>query len=358
MITLDNVTKFYIEHGKKKYIVKNSSLVIPDSVNVAILGQKGAGRTTLLKMLAGIDFPTSGTIVSNNTFSWTVGQVTGFKMEITIRQNIKFVGRIYGKSKDEITKIIAEVQNFSEMGDYLDKPMKESLPPMRQQIAFGLSLAFDFDYLLVDNMFAVTAGSEAFRVKSKAALRQKMKSGNVLMVTHSIADIEDVCDVCVVMDKETLHYFDDLQEGILFYKKCSGFAPPLAQKAVQGTIYCEDGNSFKNINLAAKHYKVRPLSILQALNENSGSHVYLKKVFWDENGSKRAFQNWFYTREQETLISSDGVIFRNVVEASRFYRNSSPEAKLDKDHVRIVLQEKNGYSEALDVTFSYLSENE
>ena len=356
MITLNNVTKFYMEHGKKKYIVKNSSLEIPDDVSIAILGKKGSGRTTLLRMLGGIDFPSIGTITSNNTFSWLFAQQAGFKLAMSGRQNIKFVGRIYNKSEDEITKMIADVQDFSELGDYIDKPMEKYPMPLKIQFAFGLSLFFDFDYILLDNMLSVIASSDSFRVKSQKALREKIKHCNVLLASNSIPDIREICDATIVIDQEKLHYFDNVEAGITYYQKMIGLTALQSQKAIKGMVYCEDGKTFQNIDLAAIHYKVKPISIMQAINFNKGSHVYLKKVFWGEKGSLAPFQNWSDTKVKETVICSDGIIFEDALEASKFYMDRNPNKKISINHVATVLKEHKGQSKVLDIKFTYLSE--
>jgi len=354
MILLDNVTKFFKTDGEKKYILKNVSFKIPGDVNVGILGRNGTGKSTLLRMLGGIDFPTSGTITSNKSFSWPMGLGGGFQGSMTGRQNVKFVCRIYGKSEAEIKRIMDEVAAFSELGDYFDMPIKIYSSGMKGRLSFGLSLAFDFDYLIIDE--TLSTGDENFKKKAKAALEKKIESCNVLLVSHSMADLKKICDAGIVVHDGKLEYFDRVEDAIAAYHTLNAVAPAIEKREAAERIYCDDGNSFDNVNEAAKFYRVRPMSIMQALNQNNGSNLFLNKVFWRGDGERAPFQEWPGIVENETIISSDGVIFENALDASLFYMDRMPKAKIDKDHVARVMAEHNGHSAVLNVTFNYLSE--
>ena len=347
MIEMKNATKYFQTNGEKKYILKNVNFVIPENVNLGILGRNGAGKSTLLRMLGGIDFPTSGTITSDKTFSWPMGLAGGFQGSMTGRQNVKFVCRIYGKSDSEIAAITLSVQEFAELGDYFDMPIKIYSSGMRSRLSFGLSLAFDFDYMIIDETLSV--GDENFKKKSKEALQKKIENCNVLLVSHSMNILRDICDAGIVVNAGKLQYFDKIEDAIEAYHMLN------ESKPLKETIYCEDGNSFKTISDAAKHYQVRGKSIKQALEQNYGSHAYLKKVFWREGNKKAVFHDWPFTVENETIISSDGMIFDNALEASLFYKRSS-DVEIGKKHVANIMENRDGYSKVLDMKFQYLSE--
>ena len=168
MIELQNVTKYFRTTKGKKYILKDVSFSIPSDVNVGILGRNGAGKSTLMKMLGQIEFPNHGKIISDKTFSWVMGVGGGFQNNMTGRANVKFVCRIYGKSKEEIDRSIEFVKEFSELEDYFEMPIRTYSSGMKSRLTFGLSLAFDFDYLLIDETLSV--GDARFRKKSKEAL--------------------------------------------------------------------------------------------------------------------------------------------------------------------------------------------
>lgn len=215
MIELQNVSKYFNTTVGRKYILKDTTFSIPSGVNVGILGRNGAGKSTLMKMLGQIEFPNEGRIVSDKTFSWVMGVGGGFQNNMTGRANVKFVCRVYGKSKKEIDQSIAFVKEFSELGDYFEMPIKTYSSGMKSRLTFGLSLAFDFDYLLIDETLSV--GDAKFRKKSKEALMKKIETCNVLLVSHDMGTLRDICDVGIVSHEAKLHYFDDINDAIEMY---------------------------------------------------------------------------------------------------------------------------------------------
>ncbi len=215
MIELRNVTKYYKTSRGKKYILNDVSQIIPTHTNVGILGRNGAGKSTLLRMLGGIDFPNSGTIHSDKTFSWPMGLAGGFQGSMTGRQNVKFVCRIYGKSEYEIQQAIESVKEFSELGDYFDMPIKIYSSGMKSRLSFGLSLFFDFDYLIIDETLSV--GDKNFQVKSKNALKKKIENCNVLLVSHSMPTLKEICDSGIVVNDGNMTYYEDINEAIAVY---------------------------------------------------------------------------------------------------------------------------------------------
>jgi len=217
MIKLQNVTKFYKTSKGKKYILKNVTLDLPEGKNIGILGINGAGKSTFLRILGGIDFPNSGKVISDKTFSWPMGLGGGFQGSMTGKQNVRFVARIFGKDDKEINKIIEFVKNFSELGDYFDMPIKYYSSGMRSRLNFSLSLAFDFDYLLIDETLSV--GDARFKQKSKDALMKKMEKSNVLMVSHSMGDLKKICDIGIVLHEGNIEYYDKIDDAINRYSE-------------------------------------------------------------------------------------------------------------------------------------------
>ena len=353
MIKLKNVTKYFKTDGEKKYILKDVSFDIPPDINVGILGRNGAGKSTLLRMLGGIDFPTLGSITSDKSFSWPMGLSGGFQGSMSGRQNVKFVCRIYGKSDSEAEEVMEEVLRFSELGEYFNMPIKTYSSGMRGRLSFGLSLSFDFDYLIIDE--TLSTGDENFKKKAKAALEKKIETCNVLLVSHSMADLKRICDAGIVMHEGTLEYYEKIEDAITAYYKLNGFTAPIVQKPVQGTIHCSDGNTFEGLNAVATYYKVRAFAIVQAINENSGSNVFLKKVFWLDGEEQPKYQNWHEIIEKETIVA-EGIVFEDALAASLFYMDRVPKANIGKMHIEDIMRTKNGLSVALKVKFAYLSE--
>jgi capsular polysaccharide transport system ATP-binding protein len=217
MIVLENATKYYKTKKGKNYILKNVSMIIPSNVNVGILGVNGAGKSTFLRMLGGIDFPNSGRISSNKSFSWPMGLAGGFQGSMTGRQNVKFVAKIFGRDKNQIDEIVEFTKSFSEIGDYFDMPIKTYSSGMKSRLNFGLSLAFDFNYLLIDETLSV--GDAKFKRKSKEALMKKIETSNVLMVSHSMNDLKNICDVGIILDNGNIKFFEKIDEAIDLYQE-------------------------------------------------------------------------------------------------------------------------------------------
>jgi len=216
MIELRNVTKYFRTNEGKKYILRDVSIVLP-KVNIGILGRNGAGKSTLMRMLGKIEFPNQGKIASSNSFSWPLGLSGGFVGNMTGKANIKFVCGLYNKNSLETKAIIASVREFSELGNYFDMPIKTYSSGMRGRLGFGLSLAFDFDYMLIDE--TLSTGDASFKEKAKAALKKKIESRQVILVSHDMKTLKDICQVGLLLDEGQLHYYDNIDEGIKRYQE-------------------------------------------------------------------------------------------------------------------------------------------
>jgi len=355
MIELRNVTKYFTVNGKKNYILKNVNLTIKEGVNVGILGRNGAGKSTLLRMLGGIEFPNSGVIYSPKTFSWPMGLAGGFQGSMTARQNIKFVCRVYGKSEEEAKDTIEYVKEFAEIGDYFDMPMKLYSSGMRSRVSFGLSLAFDFDYIISDESLSV--GDESFKKKAKEALMKKIESSNILLVSHSMGDLRKICQAGIVLNEGEMKFFDDISDAIEFYHNINRERSigNRSKKSASSSIYCSDGRVFDNMMQAAQFYKIRPYAIQQAIEKNSGSLVYLKRVFYRDGEKPKPYKRWENV-EDNTLICSDGIIFESIDDAVSFYKERLPKAEVTYEDIAMALKSENKLAEKIFVKFYYLKE--
>jgi capsular polysaccharide transport system ATP-binding protein len=216
MIKLENVTKSYPTLNGKKFILEDVTLDIPRK-NIGILGRNGAGKSTLLRMLGGIEYPDSGKISSDCSFSWPMGLSGGFIPTMSAKENVKFVCRIYDKYGDEMREIVESVREFCDIGEYFDMPMKTYSSGMRSRVGFGLSLSFDFDYLLIDETLAT--GDTVFKEKAKEALENKIGECNILLVNHGVQVLKNMCDVGILLHEQKLYYFDDIGDAIKEYNK-------------------------------------------------------------------------------------------------------------------------------------------
>lgn len=218
MIEFKNVTKSYIHHnGGRKFVFRDLSFVIPSGKSVALIGRNGAGKSTLMRLLGGLDVPDSGSIRSDRTISWPVGLSGGFQGSLTGRQNVKFVCRVQGDRGDALKARVAYVEGFAEIGEYFDRPVKTYSSGMRGRVAFGLSLAFDFGYYLVDE--AMSVGDAHFRAKATQQFKSRVDRANVILVTHGMGQVRKICDCVMLLKDGKITFFEDVEEGISAYEK-------------------------------------------------------------------------------------------------------------------------------------------
>ena len=216
MIHVDNITKSFMTPKGSHYLFKDLNLVIEDKQSVGLLGRNGAGKSTLLNIICGLDKPDKGMVRTDATISWPVGVAGGFQGSLTGRQNVLFVCRLYS-SGDFIDEKVRFVQEFADLGRYFDMPVKSYSSGMRSRLTFGLSLAFDFDYYMVDEAGAV--GDAAFRQRSEAILKARRQQSGFLMVSHNLGEIERNCDIGIVLLNQTALVFHDTKEAVEVYKE-------------------------------------------------------------------------------------------------------------------------------------------
>ena len=217
MIELRNLTKSYITPKGRHYVFKNLNAVLPENKSVALLGKNGAGKSTLLRIIGGIDYADQGEVITNKTISWPVALSGGFQGSLTARQNVRFVARLYVSNEDEVEYVVNFVEDFAEIGKYFDMPMKSYSSGMRSRIGFGLSMAFNFDYYLLDEAGAV--GDASFRKKSQRLLDDLKQNSNIIMVSHNVKDLTRNCDVAFLVRDGKAEYFDNMQDAVEVYQE-------------------------------------------------------------------------------------------------------------------------------------------
>ena len=220
MIRIENLTKSYRTPAGRHYVFKNLHVEFPANKSVALIGRNGSGKSTLLRVIGGIDRPDSGKVITDKTISWPVGLAGGFQGSLTGRENVKFVARLYA-TDSELREKVAFVEEFAELGKYFDMPIKTYSSGMKSRLGFGLSMAFKFDYYLVDEVTAV--GDARFKQKCADLFKSRHQESSFLMVSHSLGSLKEFCDAALFIGRNNqVKYFESVEEAIAVYKVDEG----------------------------------------------------------------------------------------------------------------------------------------
>lgn len=215
----DRVTslKEYVVHllsGKLQYgefeALKNVSFEVKKGEVVGLVGHNGAGKSTILKVISGILKPTEGSVkvMANVVPMLELG--SGFDMEMTGRENIFLNGAILGYSEEFLKEKYDEIVEFSEIGEFIDVPLRNYSSGMITRIAFSIATVVEPEILIVDEVLAV--GDAAFQEKSRKRMMELMSGGTtVLFVSHDLSQIRTMCNRAVWIDHGEVKMFGDTE---------------------------------------------------------------------------------------------------------------------------------------------------
>ena len=186
---------------------------------VAFMGHNGAGKSTALKLVTGVAYPTSGTVTVNGQISALLEMTAGFDPNLTGRENIYMRGLALGMSKEEIAELEPKTVDFAELGAYIDQPYRSYSSGMRARLGFGFAVSVDPEILVVDETLAV--GDRNFQQKCFARVREIMSDSNVtvLFVTHSSGAAKEFCTRGIVLDHGQKLFDGSIAEASVFYSK-------------------------------------------------------------------------------------------------------------------------------------------
>lgn len=217
MIIVDDVYKRYrSDHGMGKWVLQGVSFTIPPKLNVGLVGRNGAGKSTLLRLIGGIDTPTRGMVERRCRVSWPMGFGGGLAASLTGRQNAKFVCRIHGHEED-LQDRLSYIEDFAELGESFDEPIKTYSSGMKSRLQFGLSLAFDFDVYISDEVTAT--GDAAFKEKAAAAFQALSDRAGLIMVSHGEGTLKEFCKAGIWLHEGRAYWFDSINDALTEYKK-------------------------------------------------------------------------------------------------------------------------------------------
>lgn len=217
MIIVQDIHKRYrTPTGMGKWVLKGMTFTIPPKTNVGIIGSNGAGKSTLLRILGGVDQPSKGRVERNCRMSWPMGYGGGLQGSLTGRQNARFVCRLHGHEED-IKDRVAFIEGFAEIGDDFDEPVRNYSSGMKSRLNFAMSLAFDFDVYISDEVTA--AGDARMKQKAADAFKNLADKSGLLMAAHSESTLKNFCQSGIFLKDGQAFWFDDINDALAAYRE-------------------------------------------------------------------------------------------------------------------------------------------
>ncbi len=214
---VDNLKEYFIKlvtrklHFTEFWALKDISFTIEKGERVGVLGFNGAGKSTLLKVIAGVLKPTEGSVKVNGVIAPMLELGAGFDLNYSGRENIFLYGATMGYSRKFIEEKYDEIVEFSELGDFIEVPVKNYSSGMRARLGFAIATAVEPEILILDEVLSV--GDAKFRQKSEAKVRSMFDKGTtVLFVSHSTQQVLNICNKAIILDHGKLIAQGDAKE--------------------------------------------------------------------------------------------------------------------------------------------------
>jgi ABC-type polysaccharide/polyol phosphate transport system ATPase subunit len=235
VITFDNVSKKF-RRGQKLLLkealidlflpdkledfwaLKDVSFEIKKGETIGIIGNNGSGKSTILKLIAGVMFPTKGNVTVKGRISPLIELGAGFHSELTGRENIYLNGAILGLTKKQIDERFSDIVAFSELSDFIDTPVKHYSSGMYMRLGFSVAVHTDPEILLIDEIFAV--GDTSFQEKCFKKMEEFKKNNvTIIFVTHDISIVESFCEKAIFINKGQLENIGDAKQIVKEYRR-------------------------------------------------------------------------------------------------------------------------------------------
>ncbi len=233
IVKLERVTKRYklYKNEKKRFLgifskrvpyrekvaVDNVTFDIRRGEAVALFGRNGAGKSTVLKMITGVSYPSEGEVMVKGRVSALLELTSGFDPELSGRENIYLKGQLIGLNDQEISEIEQEIIEFAEIGEYIDQPVRSYSSGMKSRLGFAVNVNIRPEILIVDE--ALSVGDKAFREKCLAKVNQIIEEDGVtlLFVTHSTATARQFCNRGIYLHQGRVKFDGDIDMAIALY---------------------------------------------------------------------------------------------------------------------------------------------
>jgi len=180
--------------------LKNVSFEVPEGTALGIIGSNGAGKSTLIRTIGGILPPTEGRIEVHGRISALLALGVGFNLSLSGRENVMLGGLASGLTRKEVLERNQDIEDFAELGDFMDMPIRTYSSGMRSRLAFAVAVHMEPDILMIDE--AMSAGDARFKEKAAAKMHELMGSARAMfLVSHALASIEDLCTRAIWLEK-------------------------------------------------------------------------------------------------------------------------------------------------------------
>ncbi len=207
------------EKNERFLAVNDLSFEVKKGETIGIIGRNGAGKSTILKLICRVTTPTKGNIYLNGRITSMLEVGTGFHPELTGRENVYLNGAILGMSKSEIDKKFDEIVEFSEVGQFIDTPIKRYSSGMKVKLAFAVASHLDSEIMIMDEVLAV--GDVNFQNKCIDRMKKvaETEGKTILYVSHNMASVKKLCDRCIVLSQGRKIFDGDTDKAIAVYMK-------------------------------------------------------------------------------------------------------------------------------------------
>ena len=213
MIEFENVSKSFWTGKKRKIILDRASFRVEVGNSLGILANNGAGKTTIINMLAGLEKPDEGRVIRTSRISFPLGFMGGVVNKHTATENSRYIARLYGLDPDYVESFCRWLCGLEE---YFEMPIGTYSSGMRARFTFALMLALEFDIYLIDEGMPSSTDVE-FNKKAGAVLRQRLANATVVIVSHQASTLEKFCRSAAVLRNGQLYMFETLEEAKRLY---------------------------------------------------------------------------------------------------------------------------------------------
>lgn len=205
-------------HYNEFFALKNVSFEIKAGDSVALIGKNGSGKSTMLKIIAGVMYPTKGTVNVNGSIAPLIELGAGFDPDLTARENIYLNGAVMGHDREYMNRYFEQIVEFSELRDFIDVPIKNYSSGMQARLGFAIATIVRADILVVDEILAV--GDFRFQQKCKEKMAELMEGGTTLLfVSHNAQQVKELCKKAIWIDHGELMAYGDTEEVYSLYEQ-------------------------------------------------------------------------------------------------------------------------------------------